>query len=184
MAPFDFSAQSIASWLSALVIGCLIASGRLIVRRSAPIRLDSSTYMSRPHGGVCLGAAIVLLGIGAIFVWTGMAQSHLPGRIFCDGIAAGLLMAALAFGQATDGRYAVTWDDDFVEGPARVLTLRPERHRIPVGEIVKVTRASSRHWVASTSDGRQISWSTLHCGARFLMLTLLVHSRQDVSSID
>ncbi|SFI53547.1 hypothetical protein [Jannaschia pohangensis] len=158
-------------------LGQLCAS---VLRRSAPIDLGALTCMSRPHGGVCLGVAFALMVSGSAMMWWGWRSPDLTGTIFCYVTASMFLVPAIFLGQATDDRYSVVWDDTSVEGPERLLTLWPNRHRIPVDKICHVTRASPHHWVAVTRDGRQISWSTLHCGARFLMLTLLVHSQQDL----
>ncbi|MCJ2188897.1 hypothetical protein MTR66_19025 [Novosphingobium sp. 2638] len=110
--------------------------------------------------GVCM-ALLGFIGIAVLFmhaeqdgfgVWIGLLVT---GALLVGFMAPSLTHA-----------HDVTWESDYVEGPAHMfgLTLGWKRHRVDWRDIVKTGKTLTGYDYLETHDGRRIYWSYLYPG--------------------
>jgi hypothetical protein len=156
--------------LTAFFIGGLA----VLLRRSRPAALVGGAGTIRPDLWsawltVFGGLAMVLAAAWAVLYGNG-------GWAAVGGAVLGIAIAGFMSPSVTS-IHAVHWNEDGVEGPARMFgpTLGRARTEIAWSEIVKTGKTITGYWFVEASDGRRVYWSYLYKGYGALVVALHNH---------
>lgn len=145
-----------------------------LFKRSKPATLSGQSGTIRPELWsawltVLAGSLVFVLGLWAL--------------IYADegwGAAATALFGAAIAGfmaPSVTSVHAVHWNDNGIEGPAKIfgLTLGVARAEIAWADIAGIGKTITGYWYVESGDGRRVYWSYLYKGYGSLMLALQRH---------